>query len=399
MMKRHFPVALRCDSHAAVPRFRRTAVAGDREGGLPFPHETSDLKPDPAARFGKLENGLRYVVLPNKEPNGRASLRLLVLAGSLHETDEQRGVAHFLEHLAFNGSTHYPPGTLIEFFQRMGMSFGGDTNANTGHERTVYLLELAKSDEPTIAEGLRVMGDYAGGLLLLPEEIEKEREVILSERRARDSVGYRTFVAQYEAMLGTTLLPKRLPIGVPEVISGAGRERFTDFWDTWYRPERMAIVAVGDFADAGASREDDQRSVCAARRTRCRRGRNPHSASCRNSKACGPSTTSEPEAPSTEVAITRITPHAPEQDTAANRIKELPRWLALSMLNRRFSILAKKENAPFISARASVFEQFDFLRQATISVSCQPPTWQAALGRRRSGIEARARVRLHGPES
>ncbi|HEX8280208.1 MAG TPA: insulinase family protein, partial [Chthoniobacterales bacterium] len=159
---------------------------------LPFPHETSDLKPDPAARFSKLPNGVRVVVMPNHEPKSRASLRLLVLAGSLHEADDQRGLAHFLEHMAFNGSEHYPPGTLIEFFQRMGMSFGGDTNANTSFERTIYLLELAHADDPTISEGLRVMRDYAGGLLLSADEIEKERGVILSEKRASDSVGFRT---------------------------------------------------------------------------------------------------------------------------------------------------------------------------------------------------------------
>ena len=140
---------------------------------LPFPHEGSDLKPDPAVRFCTLPNGLRYAVRPNAEPKGRASLRLLVLAGSFHETDDQRGLAHFLEHMAFNGSTHYAPGTLVEFLQRMGMSFGADTNASTGFERTLYLLELPKADDATLTEGFRVLGDYAGGLLLKAEEIDK----------------------------------------------------------------------------------------------------------------------------------------------------------------------------------------------------------------------------------
>src|SRR5258708_4560764 len=93
-----------------------------------FAQDASDLKPDSAAHFGTLPNGLRYVIMANHEPKGRASLRLVVSAGALNETDQQRGLAHFLEHLAFNGSTHYPPGTLVEFFQRNGMSFGGDTN-------------------------------------------------------------------------------------------------------------------------------------------------------------------------------------------------------------------------------------------------------------------------------
>src|SRR4051812_34098777 len=140
---------------------------------IPFPQDTSDLKPDPAARFGTLPNGLRYVVRPNHEPKNRASLRLLVEAGSLHETPEQRGVAHFLEHMAFNGSNHYAPNTLIEFFQRMGMNFGGDTNASTSYDRTLYLLELPDTRDATLTEGLRVLTDYAGGLLLMTEEIDK----------------------------------------------------------------------------------------------------------------------------------------------------------------------------------------------------------------------------------
>ena len=360
--------------HAKSPSPTPSAAAK----ALRFPHEQSDLKPDPAVQFGALANGLRYAVLPNKEPNGRVSLRLLVLAGSLHEREDQLGIAHFLEHLAFNGSKHYPPGTLVEFFQRMGMSFGGDTNASTGHERTVYQLELAKADEATIAEGLRVLSDYAGGLLLLPEEIEKERQVILSERRARDSVGYRTFVAQFEAMLGTTLLPKRLPIGTPEVISTAQRERFTDFWDTWYRPERMAVVAVGDFADA-AQVEKMIRDTFGDLAARGAPGEEPNLGELSNFKGIRPIYHFEPEAPATEVAITRITPDAPEPDTAARRLERLPRSLALAMLNRRFSVLAKKEDAPIVSARASVSEQFDFYRHASVSATCQPATWQAAL--------------------
>ena len=118
---------------------------------IPFPQESSDLRPDPRARFGSLPNGLRYVILANSEPKERVSARLLIEAGAVHEADDQQGLAHFLEHMAFNGSTHYPPGTLVEFFQRMGMSFGGDTNASTSYHRTLYLLELP--DAKALASG------------------------------------------------------------------------------------------------------------------------------------------------------------------------------------------------------------------------------------------------------
>ena len=139
------------------------ATAKERSPAEPiaFPQEESDLKPDSAARFGKLENGVRYVIQSNREPRDRASLRLLIFAGSLHEKEDQRGLAHFLEHMAFNGSKHYPPGKLVEFFQRMGMSFGADVNANTSFDRTIYQLELAHADNQTLQEGMRVFGDYA----------------------------------------------------------------------------------------------------------------------------------------------------------------------------------------------------------------------------------------------
>ncbi|MEO5958127.1 MAG: insulinase family protein, partial [Opitutaceae bacterium] len=155
-----------------VPFFLALAVA--LRAATPFAHETSDLKPDPAAHYGTLPNGVRYVVRANQEPKARASLRFVVEAGSLQETDDQRGLAHFLEHMAFNGSTHYPDDDqLIKFFQRMGMNFGGDTNASTGFDRTQYLLELPDTKPATLGEGLQVFSDYASGLLLKPEAIDK----------------------------------------------------------------------------------------------------------------------------------------------------------------------------------------------------------------------------------
>ncbi len=345
---------------------------------LPFPQEGSDLKPDPAAHFGTLPNGLRYVIRPNHEPKDRVSLRLLVLAGSLQESDDQRGLAHFLEHMAFNGSKNYPPGTLVKFFQRMGMSFGGDTNASTSFDRTIYLLELAHADEKTLAEGLRVFGDYADGLLLSKEEIDRERGVILSEKRVSDSVAYRSFLAEWEAMLGTTRLPRRVPIGDEEVIKQADRARFLDFWNTWYRPEKMAVVVTGDFTDAAAL-EKMIESQFGQLKTRSPVRPDPSLGQLARLEGVHPIFHAEPEAPATNISISRLTPYAPEPDNAARQLKRLPRALALAMLNRRFSILAKKEDAPFVTARASVAERFDFYRDAGIDVSAKPENWSAAL--------------------
>ena len=137
--------------------------------------------------FGRLDNGFRYVLLPNAKPKDRTRLHLVIRAGSLHETDEERGIAHFLEHMLFNGSTHFPPGELIKYFQKIGMQFGPDANAHTGFYETVYDINLPTSDRQSLQEALQVMQDYAEGALLLPSEIERERGVILAEKRTRDS--------------------------------------------------------------------------------------------------------------------------------------------------------------------------------------------------------------------
>lgn len=344
---------------------------------LPFAHETSDLKADPAAHFGTLPNGVRYVIYPNKEPQGRASLRLLVLAGSLMENENQRGLAHFLEHMAFNGSTHYAPGTLVEFFQRMGMSFGGDTNASTSFDRTQYMLELPRTDEATLAEGLQVLADDAGGLLLREDEINKERGIILSEKRTRDNVAYRTFVAQFGFLLPDSRLPQRIPIGVPEVIEQAPRARFTEFWDTWYRPERLVVVAVGDF-DATVV-EKLITAGFSPLTARAPAPAEPSLGELPKFEGVRAHFHAEPEAPATSVSITSITADPNEPDNAATRLRQLPRELALAMLNRRFTELAKQEGAPFSGAGAGVSDGFHFLRQASVNLTCKPEQWAAAL--------------------
>ncbi|MGI8820445.1 MAG: M16 family metallopeptidase [Chthoniobacterales bacterium] len=373
---------------SAAPLAARTSQAKAR----PFPQEGSDLKPNPAAHFGQLPNGVRYVVMPNAEPKGRASLRLMVEAGSLNEAENQRGLAHFLEHMAFNGSTHYPPGTLVEFFQRMGMSFGGDTNANTSFNRTIYQLDLPHAEDATLAEGLRVFGDYAGGLLLTPEEIGRERGVVLSEKRVSDSVAFRTFLAQFDAILGTTLLPKRVPIGQAEVIEKAPRERFLDFWNTWYRPEKMLVVVVGDFADPAAV-EKMVAETFGDLKARAPARPDPSLGKLAQFNGVRAFFHPEPEAPATNISLTSITPYAHEPDNAARQIKRLPRALALAMLNRRFSILAKKEDAPFVSASASISESFDFMRDASVHIACKPQQWETALA---AGEQELRRALEHG---
>lgn len=342
-----------------------------------FAAASSDVPADESVRYGMLANGFRYALKTNAEPRERVSLRLLIETGSLQETEDQRGVAHFLEHMAFNGSENYAPGTLIEFFQRMGMNFGGDTNAFTSFDRTVYMIDLPDANPEHLKEGLAVFYDYADNMLLLPEEIDRERGIVLSEKRSRDSVEWRSFLAEMEFFFPGTRVFNRIPIGTEEVLTQAPRETFVDYYNTWYRPERMALVAVGDFDLSSLEQKIiDQFSSLQARGP-ARNG--PPLDQVEVATGLAVLHHHEPEAGGVTVGIQTLTPYTEEPDTIENRLKYLPRDLAFAMLNRRLSELAKKENSPFSGGRANAGVAYDIARNVTIELGTQVDRWQDAL--------------------
>ncbi|CAK7021547.1 MAG: hypothetical protein DESF_00890 [Desulfovibrio sp.] len=207
-------------------------------------HEHSDLPPDPSIVFGRLSNGFRYAVIPNANHNGRVSLYLDVQAGSLMEKDDELGYAHYVEHMAFNGTRNFPPGSLIPFFQKHGMSFGGDTNAHTGWVETVYKLNLAGADRESLSMGLTILRDFADGMLFDPTEVEEERGVILAEKNKRDSEAMQSRRQRTAEMYAGTAFVNQ-PIGTEAGIMSATSERLAAFYHKWYHPERMILVAVG----------------------------------------------------------------------------------------------------------------------------------------------------------
>ncbi|MGE9293701.1 MAG: M16 family metallopeptidase [Puniceicoccales bacterium] len=337
---------------------------------------SSDLQPDPAVTWGQLDNGLDYAIMPNAEPPGKVSLRLLVKAGSLMEREDQRGLAHFLEHMAFNGSKHYPPGSLVEYLQRIGMSFGADTNAHTGFDETVYKLELPGNTEELLKEGFQVLSDYAGELLLREEEIDHERGVILSELRARDSVDYRTFVANWEFLFPDSLLPQRLPIGLEKVIEGAPRSAFVDFYTDWYRPDNLAVVVVGDV------KPEQVEPLLKATFGPLKNPEAPLSEPDLGSVGTpGIHTTlhSEPEAPATVISIESLRPYSKPPDSTEVRIADIRAAAASRILTRRFEKLAKEPDAPFSEGAAYAYDYLDFFELGGVELTCRPEQWQAAL--------------------
>src|SRR6186713_729764 len=212
------------------------------------PQET--LPFDPAVRTGTLPNGLKYYVRKNSRPANRVLLRLAVKTGSLDEADDQQGLAHMVEHMAFNGSEHFKPGELISYFESTGARLGPHVNAYTGFEETVYMLDLP-SDKPEIVEkGFTAFGDFAGGLSLDAKEIDKERGVVVEEWRGGLGAGSRIRDKQLPIVFYKSRYADRLPIGKPEILRAAPAARLRAFYDTWYRPDRIAVIAVGDMPPA-----------------------------------------------------------------------------------------------------------------------------------------------------
>src|SRR5215510_11185839 len=211
------------------------------------PLNLQDTMPfDTAVRTGTLPNGLKYFVRQNSRPAARVSLRLAVKAGSMMEADDQLGLAHLVEHMAFNGGAHFKAGEMFAYFESVGARLGPHVNAYTSFDETVYMLDLPSDKPEILAKGMTALGDYAGGLTLSPEEINKERPVVIEEWRLGLGASSRIRDKQLPLLFYRSRYAERLPIGKPEVIRNAPPQRLRAFYDAWYRPERMAVIVVGD---------------------------------------------------------------------------------------------------------------------------------------------------------
>ncbi|HEV7555865.1 MAG TPA: pitrilysin family protein, partial [Kofleriaceae bacterium] len=201
---------------------------------------------------GVLPNGLTYYVLPHHKPEKRAFLWLAVNAGAVLEDDDQRGLAHFDEHMAFNGTKRFPKDAIVNYLQSIGMRFGADLNARTTFDDTMYQLQVPTDNKEFIAKGFEILRDWAGDVSYEPGEVDKERGVVLEEWRLDRNAGMRLFTKHAQALLKGTRYPDRIPIGLPETIKGASRDTLYRFYKDWYRPDLSAVIAVGDFDDPAA---------------------------------------------------------------------------------------------------------------------------------------------------
>lgn len=204
------------------------------------------LEEDSAVVSGTLENGMKYKILRNAEPENRIFLRLAVQTGSVYEDDDQKGVAHLIEHMAFNGTEHFHENELVDYFESIGMSFGPEVNAYTSFDETVYMLEIPADDAAALEKALLVLSDWAATITFDQTELDKERGVVIEEWRLGRGASGRIQDAQVPLLYGDSMYARRLPIGDPEIVRTIPRERIVDFYEAWYRPERMTAIIVGD---------------------------------------------------------------------------------------------------------------------------------------------------------
>ena len=301
---------------------------------------------DPAITVGTLPNGLRYYVRANQRPEKRAELRLVVKAGSILEEDDQQGLAHFVEHMAFNGTRNFPKQDVIAFMQSLGMRFGAHVNAYTSFDETVYMLQVPTDRAGALDRAMLVLEDWASQVTFDPAEIEKERGVVLEEWRGRLGAGARLTDKLFPQLLQGSRYATRLPIGKPEVLKSFTADRLTQFYKDWYRPDLMAVVAVGDF-DRAVVEQLVTRHFAGLPRPDRPRQRPIYDVPDRTGTSFAIVT--DKELPGAAVEIDALLP-AREQGTVGVYREKIVDRLFSGMLNARFSDLSQKPDAPFVQA-------------------------------------------------
>jgi zinc protease len=308
---------------------------------------TATLPRDAAIRVGTLPNGLTYFIRNNPRPANRVMLRLAVKAGSNDEADDQRGLAHVLEHMAFNGSARFKPGELVTYLESIGAEFGPHVNAYTSFDETVYMIDVPTERGGNLGRGFEALSDFAGGITLDPAEIDKERGVVIEEWRGRLGANERMQEPQLRAIFGASRYVDRLPIGTPEILKSFPPQRLRDFYRDFYRADRMAVVVVGDVSADTA--EALVRQHFGGLRTLAPVPHPPREIPTHQETRYV--TVSDREAQSSTVSVLYKRPFV-ELRTVGDYRLSVVRGLAYQMLNARLGEIARQPDAPFLAASA-----------------------------------------------
>jgi zinc protease len=350
------------------------ATPAQPQAETPWLFVGSDITPDPAWRFGTLPNGLRYAVRRNGVPPGQVSVRVRVDAGSLMERDDERGYAHLLEHLAFRGSEHVPDGESKRLWQRLGVTFGSDSNASTTFTQTVYKLDLPSATPQGFDESMKVLAGMMANPTITQSAIDAERPVVLAEQRERLSPQSRIGDATRALFFAGQPLAERSPIGTTETLMGATPEKVADFHRRWYRPERTVIVIAGDF-DPATFVQQIEKHFAPWRGD----GPNPANPDFGRPQEDQPASAVaiEPTLPPV-VSFGVIRPWSIEADTVLFNQERMVDQIAIRILNRRLESRARGGGS-FITAGANLEDVARSANATIVSILPVGEDWEAAV--------------------
>ena len=371
------PAALAAPMHkpAAHARLATKAPSKPAAQTAPWVFAKTDVAPDPAFRTGQLSNGMRYILRHNETPKGEVLVRLAIAAGSLDEGENERGYAHFVEHMVFQGSTHVPQGEMIKLLERQGLAFGAHTNAFTGAETTTYHLDLPRNTPALIDTALMLMRETVSELTIDQDTVKRESGVILAEKRDRDSWQYREMVDRYAFADPKARYTNRLPIGTEESLKSATADGLRAFWRRHYVPAKAVLIVVGD-VDVGQieasirARFGDWPAAPALPRPDA--GPIDLADKGRSSIYLDPSL-------SEHLSITRRSPWSETPDTWANRREALLRSIGYGIINRRLQSKARLANPPFRAAQFGTGNLFHAARETALHVDSIDGQWRRAL--------------------
>jgi len=323
---------------------------------------------DPAVRTGKLPNGFTYYIRHNEEPKNRVLLYLVNKAGSVLEDEDQRGLAHFMEHMSFNGTTHFPHNELVNYLQKAGVRFGADINAYTSFDETVYQLPLPTDKPGLVNTGVEIMRDWAHNATLDPAEIDKERGVVLEEKRLGKGAGERMQRQYWPVILNNSRYAVRVPIGLDAVLNNFKRPVIARFYNDWYRPDLQALVVVGDI-DVNVMEQKIKKEFSDLKNPVHEKMRTKYTVPLDgNNKFIA---VTDKEMTSTEAEI-MIKHKAPELKTVTDYRNALIRGLFDQMLSERYAELSRKSDPPFISGNAGISSFIGGLDAYDASVQAKP---------------------------
>jgi len=301
-------------------------------------------------KIGKLPNGLTYYIKYNAKPERKVELRLVVNAGAILEDDDQQGLAHFMEHMCFNGLKHFPGNELVHYLQSIGVGFGNDLNAYTGFDQTVYILPVPSDDKEKLDKAFTVIADWAYGALLTDEEIDKERGVILSESRLGKGADDRMMKVWLPLLLNNSKYSKRLPIGEDDIIENFKYDVIRRFYREWYRPDLQAVVVVGDMPVEEAEKLIIEKFSAHKNPTPIRP--RPELFEIKPFMSSSAIVVSDAEADMTQVSIVGSSRPSTKTITEADYLNDVVENLAFNMMYARLDELVNSANPPFIYAYA-----------------------------------------------